>query len=498
MPDQTPAAEDHLEPVSSRSLAGHVGHLTPQQEETLQKFKDELAKNGYYTPEASGKPASHEDVTLVRFLRARKFDLQGAYAQFTSAEDWRRKDKVDELYDTFDVDEYELGRQLYPQWTGRRDNSGMPVYVFKVSALTKQKTDAYAKDPSRLEPRMIALYENMMQFVIPLCTSIPHQHNETPVSGSATIVDVSNVGLMRFWALKEHMQRASTLANARYAETLGAVYLVGAPSFFSTVWGWVKKWFDPGTVAKIHILSSSELVSVLSSQMPASSIPRDYGGTLDWSFGAPAPALDQPARDALGLHEGEEIGTALNGPVRWKDGRVVLLGKGRSEEQVKRWASQPEKEEPQPQEEKAQEAPTPADDVVASPAPVSPAPDAPSPAATSPVAPSPAPPTPAPEPTAAELSAAAAAASSASSSALPPPILGAGIPNAPSSSTPSSAPSASPAPAAANGHANGSAAVDHAKKEEGEEEKHDIHVAARENPAAPVKDLAAALEGTTL
>jgi hypothetical protein len=31
-----------------------------------------------------------------------------------------------------------------------------------------------------------------------------------------------------------------------------------------------------------------------------------------------------------------------------------------------------------------------------------------------------------------------------------------------------------------------------------EEQQHDISVAARENPSAPIKDLAATLEGTTL
>jgi len=37
-----------------------------------------------------------------------------------------------------------------------------------------------------------------------------------------TVVDISNVSLMRFWQLKAHMQRASALASANYAETLGA------------------------------------------------------------------------------------------------------------------------------------------------------------------------------------------------------------------------------------------------------------------------------------
>lgn len=64
----------------------------------------------------------------------------------------------------------------------------------------------------------------------------------THVHSTVTIVDVSNVSLSRFWALRPHMQRASVFASQRYAETLGRIYIVGAPSIFPIVWGWIKNW----------------------------------------------------------------------------------------------------------------------------------------------------------------------------------------------------------------------------------------------------------------
>jgi len=54
-----------LKPVNSRQLVGHLGHLTPEQEGTLKKFKERLEKEGYFTPAAGNKAASHDDVTLV-------------------------------------------------------------------------------------------------------------------------------------------------------------------------------------------------------------------------------------------------------------------------------------------------------------------------------------------------------------------------------------------------------------------------------------------------
>ncbi|KPV72429.1 uncharacterized protein RHOBADRAFT_55895 [Rhodotorula graminis WP1] len=508
-----------LAPVDSRqALAGHVGHLTPDQQAALDTFKDRLQQKGYFTPANGAAKASHDDVTLTRFLRARSFDVPGAFKQFTTAEDWRRNEHVDQLYDEFDVDEFQLARELYPQFTGRRDKQGLPVYVYEVGALDKKKTDAYAKDTARLEPRMIALYEHMVQFVLPFASSVPHEHPETPISGCSTIVDVSNVSLLRFWALKGHMQRASVLATARYAETLGSIYLVGAPSFFSTVWGWVKGWFDPGTVDKINILAPATQTQDLAARIPLDSIPRKYGGTLDWAYGAPGPVLDDDARRTLGAREGEDLGPLLSAPVRWVDGRLVVKGTGRSEAVLERWqdggrageaaaaaasanghaegraqeqeqdraaerAQEVEQEEPvaeqaarEPEAQAASAAPSAGSSSTPSPVPAS-AFTAASTSSTS-TAPTTSPATPR---TDAALSPSAPAPEPAAptSSSLPPPILGVGYSNAPSSTATTDSTHPTPAPAAPDG-------------------EHDIHAAAREHPAAPVKDLAAALEGTTL
>jgi len=97
--------------------------------------------------------------------------------------------------------------------------------------------------------RLFALYENLTNFVLPLCSEMNNRpFPETPVSQSSNIVDISNVGLRQFWNLKAHMQDASQLATAHYPETLDRIFIIGAPSFFPTVWSWVKKWFDPITV----------------------------------------------------------------------------------------------------------------------------------------------------------------------------------------------------------------------------------------------------------
>jgi hypothetical protein len=61
--------------------------------------------------------------------------------------------------------------------------------------------------------------------------------------------------------------------------------IIGAPSFFPTVWSWIKRWFDPITVSKIFILSQYDMKETLEKYIAPENIPRKYGGTLDFEYG---------------------------------------------------------------------------------------------------------------------------------------------------------------------------------------------------------------------
>jgi hypothetical protein len=197
---------------------------------------------------------------MLRYLRARKFVPQEAFGQFKDTEDWRQENQLDKLYETIDANEYEETRRLYPQWTGRRDKRGIPFYVFEIGAVDAKAVSAYStsKDSKKQSTNMkvpwkmlklFALYENLCRFVLPLCSAIPDRpHSETPVSQSSNIVDLGGVGFAKMWNLRNHMSDASKLATAYYPETLDRIFVVGAPSFFPTIWQWAQRWFDPITV----------------------------------------------------------------------------------------------------------------------------------------------------------------------------------------------------------------------------------------------------------
>jgi hypothetical protein len=111
------------------------------------------------------------------------------------------------------------------------------------------------------------------------------------------------------------MQAASTLATAHYPETLDRIFIIGAPMFFSTVWGWIKRWFDPITVSKIFILSSHEVKPTLESFVEPKNIPKQYGGELEFNWGE-MPNLDPIIHETAKWENGH---TAFpKGPMYWR------------------------------------------------------------------------------------------------------------------------------------------------------------------------------------
>jgi hypothetical protein len=100
------------------------------------------------------------------------------------------------------------------------------------------------------------------------------------------------------------------------------IQIIGAPAFFPTVWGWIKKWFDPITTSKIFILSSSDLKKTLESFIEPVNIPKKYGGQLEFQFGD-MPVLDPHLSKVLKWEEGRS--DFPRGPMFWKtDGEEAI------------------------------------------------------------------------------------------------------------------------------------------------------------------------------
>lgn len=87
----------------------------------LNQFRREL--------EAAGCKERLDDATLLRFLRARKFDIAASKKMFLDCEKWRRDFGTDELPSTFRYEEKPQVFKYYPQYYHKYDVDGRPVYI---------------------------------------------------------------------------------------------------------------------------------------------------------------------------------------------------------------------------------------------------------------------------------------------------------------------------------------------------------------------------------
>ena len=165
--------------------------------------------------------------------------------------------------------------------------------------------------------------EYVTEFVLPLCGKL---RQDSIITSTCNVIDLSQVGFLGFWNLRSLLQAASSMATAHYPESVERILVIGAPSFFPTVWKLITRWFDPATTRKISILSKSEVKSTMEKYIALSDIPERFGGSLKWEFNDP-PALDEEVVKLVG-----DLATKwVSGPIRYTScgnfDKIVAVGK---------------------------------------------------------------------------------------------------------------------------------------------------------------------------
>ncbi|KAF9780209.1 CRAL-TRIO domain-containing protein [Thelephora terrestris] len=249
-----------------KPLPGRLGNLTVPQQHALDTFKKQLKEEGYFVEERM------DDATLLRFLRARKFDVAKAKEMLVSAEQWRKEFGVEEIVKNFDFPEKALVDEYYPQYYHKTDKDGRPIYIERLGLLNIEGLYKATTQERQLK-RLVWEYEKFINERLPACSkAVGH-----PVETSCTILDLHNVSLSNFYRVKDYVSRASSIGQDRYPECMGKFYIINAPWAFSAVWVIIKPWLDEVTVAKIDILGGS-YKDVLSKQIDAENLPEVFGG----------------------------------------------------------------------------------------------------------------------------------------------------------------------------------------------------------------------------
>lgn len=245
-------------------MSGRVGDLSPKQAEILQQFRQNIAD---ILPLL---PAQH-DHYLLRWLRARSFNLQKTEAMIRKHVEFRKHMKADTIIEDWKnpevIEKYLSGglcgydKEGNPVWydiIGPLDPKGLMMSVSKQDFMKSKIRDT---EMLRLE-----------------CQRQSEKLGKN-IEAITLIYDCEGLGVKHLWkpALEIYTD-ILTMFEENYPESLHKVFLIKAPMIFPMAFNLVKHFLSEETRRKIIVVGSN-WKEVLQEHIDPAEIPMIYGGT---------------------------------------------------------------------------------------------------------------------------------------------------------------------------------------------------------------------------
>ncbi|KAL2106863.1 hypothetical protein VUR80DRAFT_6097 [Thermomyces stellatus] len=243
------------------------------------------------------------DALLLRFLRARKWDVEKALVMLISTMNWRATEMhVDddimkngeggaaEAEKGHDGPDKVLGHEFLDQMRMGKsflhgtDKAGRPICFVRVR-LHRQGDHS----EEALERHTV--------FVIETCRMLL----KPPIDTATIIFDMTGFSManMDYTPVKFMVK----CFEANYPESLGTVLIYKAPWIFQGIWKIIRGWLDPVVASKVHFLNNSKDMEAF---VDLKGLPREIDGYEDWEYryeepveGENAKMADTATRDRL-------------------------------------------------------------------------------------------------------------------------------------------------------------------------------------------------------
>ncbi|CAL9767617.1 unnamed protein product [Musa acuminata subsp. burmannicoides] len=279
--------------------------LKPAEKKALQELKQLLSTSPkpismWGVPIAPAAADERADVVLLKFLRARDFDVGEAHAMLLRCAEWRREFGADGVAEEEMVGLKEVeGVVAYMHGWDRR---GHPVCynaygVFKDAAVYERVLG----DPDKLQ-RFLRWRVQVMERGVRLLHLRP--------GGVNSIIQVTDLKDMPKRELRAASNHILSLFQDNYPEMVARKVFINVPWYFSVLYAMISPFLTERTKSKFVIAREGNVAETLHKFIRPEFVPVQYGGLSrpgDLQNGPPKPATE------FAIKGGEQVNLEIDG-----------------------------------------------------------------------------------------------------------------------------------------------------------------------------------------
>ncbi|CAN7936878.1 unnamed protein product [Ixodes hexagonus] len=265
--------------------SGYPGHLSDKQQLALEEFKSRLVDVKLDEP---------TDSFLLRWLRARDFDVAKAENMLREDLKWRAEKNIASLTKTYQSSE--VAHRYFPGGLFQYDRGGRRLWILPVG-------DGDFKGMLQCVPE-----EQLVDEIVYTLERIQEDKRKQveklgPIEDSMTILfDFDRFSLRQVYSLQaiNYIRSLMSIYEGHYPETLHRAVIINAPGFFPIFWRLIRPFLTQRTANKVLIYGRDGWQSVLLDYVDPRQLPAYWGGELHGANGDPKcsdtirPAGDVP------------------------------------------------------------------------------------------------------------------------------------------------------------------------------------------------------------
>uniref|UniRef100_A0A8C6SFD1 SEC14-like protein 1 n=1 Tax=Neogobius melanostomus TaxID=47308 RepID=A0A8C6SFD1_9GOBI len=221
----------------------YLGDLTPLQESCLIRLRKWLQE--------THKGKIPKDEHILRFLRARDFNMDKAREILCQSLTWRKQHQVDYLLETWTSPQ--VLQDFYTGGWHHHDRDGRPLYILRLGHMdTKGLVRALGEES--LLRHVLSINEEGLR----RCEENTKVFGR-PISCWTCLVDLEGLNMRHLWRPGvKALLRIIEVVEANYPETLGRLLILRAPRVFPVLWTLVSPFIDENTRKKFLIYAGND------------------------------------------------------------------------------------------------------------------------------------------------------------------------------------------------------------------------------------------------